>query len=47
MEVQNRIFNRLFPTAEVCNLNEFEFMEYSRKLNRSEYNTVTSNVFWF
>ena len=42
VEVQNRIFNRLFSTAEVCNLNEFEFMKYSRSLKdyRDWHNTL-------
>ena len=36
------MFNRLFSTAEVCNLNEFEFMKYSRSLKdyRDWHNTL-------
>ena len=26
VKIQNKIFDRLFSTAEICNLNEFEFM---------------------
>ncbi|MBR6658545.1 MAG: Rpn family recombination-promoting nuclease/putative transposase, partial [Paludibacteraceae bacterium] len=46
MEVQNRIFNRLFSTAEICNLNEFEFMKYSRSLKdyRDWHNTLNHAI---
>ena len=46
VEVQNRIFNRLFSTAEVCNLNEFEFMKYSRSLKdyRDWHNTLNHAI---
>ena len=42
IEVQNRISNKLFSTAEVCNHNEFEFMKYSRSLKdyRDWHNTL-------
>ena len=46
VEVQNRIFNRLFSTAEICNLNEFEFMKYSRSLKdyRDWHNTLNHAI---
>ena len=46
VEVQNRIFNKLFSTAEVCNLNEFEFMKYSRSLKdyRDWHNTLNHAI---
>ena len=46
VEVHNRIFNRLFSTAEVCNLNEFEFMKYSRSLKdyRDWHNTLNHAI---
>jgi len=42
IEVQNRISNKLFSIAEVCNHNEFEFMKYSRSLKdyRDWHNTL-------
>ena len=46
VEVKNKIFNRLFSTAEVCNLNEFEFMKYSRSLKdyRDWHNTLNHAI---
>ena len=46
IEVQNRISNKLFPTAEVCNHNEFEFMKYSRRLKdyRDWHNTLNHAI---
>ena len=46
IEVQNRISNKLFSTAEVCNLNEFEFMKYSRSLKdyRDWHNTLNHAI---
>ena len=46
IEVQNRIFNKLFSTAEICNLNEFEFMKYSRSLKdyRDWHNTLNHAI---
>lgn len=42
IEVQNKIFNRQFSSAEICDLNEFEFMKYSRSLKdyRDWHNTL-------
>ena len=46
VKIQNKIFDRLFSTAEICNLNEFEFMKYSRSLKdyRDWHNTLNHAI---
>ena len=46
VKIHNKIFDRLFSTAEICNLNEFEFMKYSRSLKdyRDWHNTLNHAI---
>ena len=46
VEVQNEIFDKLFSTAEICNLNDVDFMDYSRSLKdyRDWHNTLNHAI---
>ena len=46
VKIQNKIFDRLFSTAEICNLNKVEFMDYSRSLKdyRDWHNTLNHAI---
>ncbi len=42
IEIQSAIFDRLFATAELCNLDDMEYKEYSRSLK--EYRDWKSSI---